>query len=325
MKKLTKSIAAIATAVLGLSAGIPAQASYPEQPIRLITPYAAGGLSDILARTLAQDLSDELGQSVIVDNRTGAGGVIGVDYVARSKPDGYTIGLLSQGLASVNTTLYKNLPYNTLRDLKPLSIISTFPLVLVTTPDKPYKTFNDLIEAAKAQPGTLNYGSAGNAATSHLVMEMVKSRTGMDIMHIPYKGESQAFTELLGGRIDAIFATVGGALSLIESGKVRPIAVANNVRIPLLPDVPTLEESGVADFDVFGWYLVASPAGVPEEVSTRLSEALMKIGKSAKFQEAMRSRAMDAVGSTSEVATKQVKDEEERWAVIIKEAGITMD
>ncbi|HWL29795.1 MAG TPA: tripartite tricarboxylate transporter substrate binding protein, partial [Burkholderiaceae bacterium] len=206
-----------------------------------------------------------------------------------------------------------------------VSIVSTFPLVLVTSPEKPYKTAKDFIAAAKTPSSAMNYGSAGNTSTSHLTMEMLKNRTGMDIMHVPYKGESQAFTELLGGRIDGIFATVGGALTLINTDKMRPLAVASKERISLLPNVPTLKESGIADFDVFGWYLVVAPAGIPDDVTTRLSQAIMKIGKSAKFQEAMKNRGMEAVGSTVEQATKQVKDEEQRWAVIIKEAGITVD
>lgn len=325
MKKFTKSIAALATALAGLMATQPALAAYPDRPIRLIMPYAAGGLSDILARALAQELSDELGQSIVVENKTGAGGVIGTELIAKSKADGYTIGVISQGLASVNASLYKNLPYNTLRDLMPVSIVSTFPLVLVTSPEKPYKTVEDFIIAAKAPSSALNYGSAGNTSTSHLTMEMLKNRMAMDIMHVPYKGESQAFTELLGGRIDGIFATVGGALTLINTDRMRPLAVASKKRISLLPNVPTLEESGIADFDVFGWYLVVAPAGIPDDVSTRLSQAIMKIAKSAKFQDSMKNRGMEAVGSTVEEATKQVKDEQQRWAVIIKDAGITVD
>lgn len=318
----------LAAAALLASVALQGQAaagSYPDKPIRLITPYAAGGLSDILARTLAQDLSERLGQSVIVENRTGAGGIIGTDFVAKSRPDGYTLALVSQGLASVNTTLYPNLPYNTLKDFTPISLIAKFSLVLVTNPDQPINTVADLVDRAKKNPSALNYGSAGNASTAHLTMEMLKDRTGMPIMHIPYKGESLAFTELLGGRIDATFATVGGALPLIQSGKVRPIAVADNARSALMPDVPTVEESGVKDFNVFGWYAILAPANVPAEVTDRLSKALMDIGRSEKFREAMRVRGMEAVGSSPEETTRVIRDETQRWGAIIKKVGITAD
>lgn len=326
MTLLKKSIVAVMSSLIGLSINAQAAASsYPDRPIRFITPYAAGGLSDILARTLAQELSDRLGQPVVVENRTGAGGIIGTDYVAKAKPDGYTIALASQGLASVNTTLYKNLPYNTLKDFTPISLIAKFSMVLVGDPNKPIKSVSDLINEAKKNPDTLSYGSAGNASTAHLTMEMLKDRTGMKILHVPYKGESPAFTELIGGRIDAVFATVGGALALIQSGKLRPIAVAENTRNQLLPDVPTLEESGVKDFNVFGWYAVLAPAGVPQEAVDRLSNALMDIGKSTQFRDAMKARGIEAVGSTPEVATQTIKDETDRWGVIIKKVGITAD
>lgn len=326
MTLLKKSILAAITSLIGLTMSAQTIASsYPDRPIRLITPYAAGGLSDILARTLAQELSERLGQPVVVENRTGAGGIIGTDLVAKSRPDGYTLSIASQGLASVNTTLHKNLPYNTLRDFTPISLIAKFSMVLVGNPDKPIKSVTDLINEAKKNPNTLSYGSAGNASTAHLTMEMLKDRTGMQILHVPYKGESPAFTELIGGRIDAVFATVGGSLALIQSGKLRPIAVAENTRSQLLPDVPTLEESGVKDFNVFGWYAILAPANVPKEVVERLSNALMDIGKSAKFREAMKSRGIEAVGSTPEEATRTIKDETDRWGAIIKKVGITAD
>lgn len=324
MLNFKKILLAAATSVVALSVSMPAAANdYPNKPIRLIAPYAAGGLSDILSRLLAQELSDRLGQPVIVENRTGAGGIIGVDYVAKSRPDGYTLGIAGQGLASVNTTLYKDLPYNTLKDFTPLSLIAKFSMVLVGNADKPPKSVAELIKMAKENPDTLNYGSAGNASTAHLTMEMLKDQTGMKILHVPYKGEAPAFTELVGGRIDVLFATVGGALSLIQAGKLHPIAVADAARNALLLDVPTIDESGLKDFNVFGWYAVLAPTGVPQDVVDRLSTALTDIGQSAKFREAMKARGMEAIGSTPEEATKTIKDEAERWGAIINKVGIT--
>ncbi|PLC55910.1 hypothetical protein CR155_02385 [Pollutimonas nitritireducens] len=324
MLVLKKLLLATATSMAGLTMSMPAVASdYPNKPIRLIAPYAAGGLSDILSRLLAQELSDRLGQPVIVENRTGAGGIIGIDYVAKSRPDGYTLAVAGQGLASVNTTLHKDLPYNTLKDFTPLSLIAKFSMVLVGNPDKPPKSIAELIKVAKENPDSLNYGSAGNASTAHLTMEMFKDQTGVKMLHVPYKGEAPAFTELVGGRIDALFATVGGALSLIQAGKLRPIAVADTTRNALLPDVPTIAESGLKDFNVFGWYAVLAPAGVPQDVVDRLSKALMDIGQSAKFREAMNSRGMEAIGSSPEDAAKTVKEETDRWGAIINKVGIT--
>lgn len=326
MKTFKKTMLTITTSIAGLAIVAPAHASdYPNRTIRLIAPYAAGGLTDIVARTIAKELSTRLGQPVVVENRTGAGGIIGTDYVAKSQADGYTLSLVGQGLASVNTVLHADLPYNTLKDFVPISLVAKFSMVLVANPDKKPKDFAELIAMAKKDPGKLNYGSAGNASTAHLTMEMLKDRTDMQIMHIPYKGESPALTELMGGRIDAIFATVGGSLGQIQAGKLRPIAIADRTRSALLPDVPTVEESGVADFDVYGWYAVLAPAGVPQDVVKRLSGALMEIGKDTEFRNAMASRGIEAVGSTPEEVTKVIQDETDRWGAIIKKVGITAD
>ncbi|GAA5232135.1 tripartite tricarboxylate transporter substrate binding protein [Verticiella sediminum] len=326
MNIIRKSLLAAASLLtIATTSGQAAAAGYPERPIRLVTPYAAGGLSDILARTLAQELSKRLGQSVLVDNRTGAGGIIGMDVVAKAEPDGYTLVLTSQGLASVNTTLYSNLPYDTLKDFTAISSIAKFSLVLVSNPESPLKTLDDFIDAARRNPESMNYGSAGNASTAHLTMEMLKERTGMDVMHIPYKGEALAFTELLGGRINATFATVGGALQLIQSNKVHPIAVADDKRNALLPEVPTVEESGVKDFNVFGWYAILAPAKVPQDVVDTLGSALMEIGRDEEFRKAMAARGMEAVGSTPEQATQLIRDETERWGEIITKVGIKVD
>ncbi len=326
MTLFKRSILAVTATLAGLVMSAQVHASdYPNRAIRLVSPYAAGGLTDIVARTLAKELSDRLGQPVVVENRTGAGGIIGTDYVAKSQPDGYTLALVGQGLASVNTVLHADLPYNTLKDFAPISLIAKFSMVLVGNPGKPPKDFAEFLTMAKTDSDNLNYGSAGNASTAHLTMEMLKERTGIQLMHIPYKGESPALTELLGGRIDAVFATVGGSLALIQSGKVRPIAVADRSRNALLPDVPTIEESGVNDFDVYGWYAVLAPAGAPDKVVNRLSEALMDIGKSAGFRDAMASRGIEAVGSSPEEVTKIIQDETDRWGAIIKKVGITAD
>ncbi len=316
--------ASVAALTLMLHTSAPAQ-EYPNRPIRLISPYAAGGLTDILARSLAQELSARVGQPVVVENRAGGGGVIGIDFAAKAPPDGYTLAIAGQGLASVNASLYPSLPYNTQRDFKPLSLIAKFSLVLVGNAQRPPESVKQLVDLAKQKPDALSYGSAGNASTAHLTMEMFKDSSGTNQLHIPFKGESAAFTELVGGRIDTMFATVGGALPLIQGGKLRALAVADKTRSPLLPQVPTLQEAGINNFEVFGWYVVLAPANVPSAVADRLSKALMEIGRSPEFRKAMADRGMEAVGSSPEDAAKTVQSETTRWAALVKKARITVD
>ena len=323
---LTALLTTLAISFIGAAASGPALAvGYPDRPIRLVSPYAAGGLTDIVARTLARELSSRVGQPVIVENRAGAGGIIGTDYVAKAAPDGYTLILVGQGLASVNATLYPNLPYNAIRDFAPISLVAKFSMVLVGHPSRPPESVTQFIDLARRNPGALTYGSAGNASTAHLTMAMFNEHTGTKMLHIPFKGESAAFTELVGGRIDSIFATVGGALSLIQSGKLRAIAVADKARSPLLPDVPTLREAGVKDFEVFGWYAILAPAHVPSNVQTRLSKEFMVIGQDPAFQKAMIARGMEAVGNTPDELARTIRDETTRWGTMIKKTGITAE
>jgi tripartite-type tricarboxylate transporter receptor subunit TctC len=326
MQKLKK---ALGTVLLSLSCVVPfgtaVAGDYPDRPIRLVCPYAAGGLTDVLARLLAKRLSDRIGQPVIVENRTGAGGIIGVDAVAKSPADGYTIVLVAQGLASVNASLHKNLPYDTLRDFAPISLISTFSLVFVGNPELPPKSMEEFLKMARAKPGKLDYGSAGNASTSHLMTELLKDQAGIDVVHIPFRGESVAFTELMGGRLTGMFATLGGALPLIQSGKLRPLAVATKERNSLLPNVPTVSESGVPGFEVMGWYGILAPVNVPKNILDRLSKEFMAMAKEPEMRQMLAARGMDAVGSTPEAFGKMIKSETERWRKVVTKANIQAD
>lgn len=321
----TLRAALVASFIAMAASGLAHAGGYPDRPIRLVAPYAAGGLTDIVARSLAQELSDRVGQPVIVENRAGAGGIVGMDYVAKSSPDGYTLVIASQGLASVSTALHPNLPYNTLRDFAPVSVVGKFSMVLVGNPGRPPESVAQLIDLARKNPGSLSYGSAGNASTAHLTMAVFNENAGTKMLHIPFKGESAAFTELVGGRIDSIFASVGGALPLIKGGKLRAIAVADKARNPLLPDVPTLREAGLKDFEVFGWYAILAPAKTPSDVIIRLNKAFTAIGQDPAFRNAMVTRGIEAVGSTAQEAGKTISDETMRWGGIIKKAGITVD
>ncbi|WPB55865.1 tripartite tricarboxylate transporter substrate binding protein [Xylophilus sp. GOD-11R] len=298
---------------------------FPNRAIRFICPYAAGGLTDVITRAYAKRLSERIGQPVLVDNRTGASGIIGMEAVAKSPADGYTIALVAQGLASVNPTLYPSLPYNTQRDFVPISHIANFSLVLVGNADAPPATFADFVAMAKAKPGSVTYGSAGNASTSHLITEMLKARLGITAVHIPFRGEAQVFPELMGGRLTVTFATTGGAISLIQSGKLRPLAMATKSRSKLLPQVPTLGELGVHDFDVPGWYGILAPSATPKPIAERLTQEFIAISREPAMQEAMLARGIDLVGSSQAEFGQLISTDTERWKKVIGQAGIKPD
>jgi len=308
---------------LGLLAAAPVMAQeFPSKPIRLICPYAPGGLTDVLARLLAKRLGERLGQQVVVENKTGAAGIIGVEAAAKSPPDGYTILLVGQGQASVNASLYKDLSYDTLRDFAPLSLVSTFSLVWVSPPDQGPRTFQELLASARAKPGTLNYGSAGNASTSHLMTELLKEQANVEMTHVPYRGEALVFPEVVSGRLTGTFATVGGALPLIQGGKLRALAVATRERSKLLPNVPTVSESGVPNFEVQGWYGILAPAKAPKPVLDRLSKEIMAVARESEFREQLQSRGMESVGGSPEAFGKLIASETARWRQVVLKSGI---
>jgi tripartite-type tricarboxylate transporter receptor subunit TctC len=298
---------------------------YPGKPIRFIAPIAAGGLTDTLTRVLGQRLSERVGQPVVVENRPGAGGIIGMDAVAKSAPDGYTIVMVYQGLASVNPILYKTPPYETLRDFVPIAQVATFPMILVVNASTPIRSVNDLVDQARAKPGSMNYGSAGNATTSHLVMELFKRKAGLDLVHVPYKGEAPALTELMGGRVSVVFNSLPSVLSHIQSGKVRALAIATKQRSKLVPDVPTITESGIPDLEVPGWYGVLAPAGTPRSVVDRLSREFNAIVSDPETRARLASQGIDLAATSSEAFGKWIRDETERWRKVVADAGITPD
>jgi len=322
-QKLKKSLVLLASCMTLAMAVKPSFANeYPTRPIRLICPYAAGGLTDTLSRMLAKRLSERLGQSVVVENRVGASGIIGVEAAAKSPADGYTLVLVSQGLASVNSSLYKTLPYDTLRDFQPISLVSTFSMVFVANPEQPPKSLGEFISMAKARPGSLNYGSAGNATMAHLMTELFKDEVGIDVTHIPFKGESQAFNELMAGRLAGMFSTLGGTLPLIQSGRLRALAVATKERSKLLPNVPTVSEAGVTDFEVLGWYGILAPANVPKVITSRLNKEFEAMLREPEIRDQMFRRGMEARSSSQEEFGKLIRSETERWKKIVVKADI---
>jgi tripartite-type tricarboxylate transporter receptor subunit TctC len=303
---------------------LPALAAYPEKPLRLVVPFAPGGGTDLVGRLVAEGMAQDLGQQVIVDNKPGAGTIIGTDFVAKSAPDGYTLVMGTFALA-VNPALVAKLPFDPNKDLAPVGLIGTSPNVLVVRTDKPWKNVNDVLLAAKAAPGKLNYGSFGNGTSAHLAGALFANLAKVELTHIPYKGSSPALTDLLGGQIDMMFTTVASVAQYINTGKLRALAVTSGKRSPAWPDLPTLAEAGVAGYMAESWYAVYAPAGTPAAAVARLNAALKQAVKSENF----RSR-VEAEGLVSNVGTpaeleRYVRAEQLRWRRVVQDARITAD
>lgn len=270
-----KSVGAAALSLLLLFSPAAQSDDYPSKPIKLVVPFAPGGSVDIVARILSQRLSEDLGQSVVVDNRAGAGGNIGFEAVAKAKPDGYTLGMASSTLA-VNVSLYRSIGYDPLKDFAPISLVAMQPNVLMVNPSLPVKSVTELIAYAKANPGKLNFGSSGIGASQHLAAELFKSRTGIEMIHVPYKGGGPAMADLVAGRIQLMFETIPNSLPYIQSGQLRALAVTVEERSGQLPDVPTVAEAGLAGFVSRGWLGVMAPAGTPQSIVDKVNAAVHK-------------------------------------------------
>lgn len=298
--------------------------SFPTKPIRFVMPYAPGGSSEILARPIAQELSRTLGQSVFVDFKPGGGTTIGADFVAKSAPDGHTLVMMLSAHA-INATLMPKLPYDTVKDFAPITIAATLPLVVVVPAQSPIKTFQDLIATARAQPGKLTFASAGPGNTSHLSVEYLKSRLGLDMIHVPYKGSGPAIIGLLGGEVSFMFDSLSSSLPQIKAGKFRALAMASARRSRILPDVPTVIESGVADFDVSVWYSILAAANTPPQIVQRLHSEFVRVLRTPDVKEKIESYGYDIVGSTPAEADAFIRSEIVRWAKVVRESGATVN
>lgn len=298
--------------------------TFPSKPIRFVMPYAPGGSSEILARPIAQELSRTLGQSVFVDFKPGGGTTIGADFVAKSAPDGHTLVMMLSAHA-INATLMPKLPYDTVKDFAPITIAATLPLVVVVPAQSPIKTFQDLIATARAQPGKLTFASAGPGNTSHLSVEYLKSRLGLDMIHVPYKGSGPAIIGLLGGEVSFMFDSLSSSLPQIKAGKFRALAMASARRSRILPDVPTVIESGVADFDVSVWYSILAAANTPPQIVQRLHSEFVRVLRTPDVKEKIESYGYDIVGSTPAEADAFIRSEIVRWAKVVRESGATVN
>ncbi|HET6493057.1 MAG TPA: tripartite tricarboxylate transporter substrate binding protein [Burkholderiales bacterium] len=301
-----------------------AAAQYPSRPIRIIVPQSPGASTDLTARLIGQKLSESFKQPVVVDNRPGAGTTHGTDMVVRATPDGYTLLVVASSI-SINPSIYKKLPYDTLRDLAPVTQLSAFPNMLVVHPSVPVKTVQDLLALAKAKPGQLNYASAGTGTGTHLSAELFKNMTGADMVHVPYKGGGPAVTALIGGQVQLMFGTTVTLLPHVRAGKLRPVAVTTAKRSPAAPDLPTIAESGVPGFDHGPWNGLFTTARTPAPVIARINGEVVKILLSPEVKGVLNKEGAEPVGNTPEQFASVMRSEIAKWAKVIKVAGIKAD
>ena len=309
-----------------LAISLPAMAqTYPSKPIRLVVPYPPGGGSDTIARPLSQKMSEDLGQQVIIDNRGGAGGNVGMEMVARAAPDGYTIVLALTAQLAVNVSLYRKLPYDPLRDYAPITLLGNGPYILVTHPSLPARSVKDLIALAKARPGQIAYASSGSGSGGHLAMELFKTMTGTDLLHIPYKGGGPALVDLLAGQVQALFSTQVAATPHIEAGRIRALGVSTAKRSALLPKIPTIAEAGVPGYDSGVWYAILAPAGTPRDVVNKLNSEIVRVLKVPDYHKLLMFAGIDAIGSTPEELSAYIKSEITKYAKVVKDAKLHVD
>lgn len=298
---------------------------YPTKPIRLVVGLPAGGGADVLARATAERLAEQLGQPVVVENRLGSGGLVAADAVAHAQPDGYTLLFGGNGSNAIFASLYKKLPYEPVKDFAPVSRVATLPNVLVVNTALPVHSVTEFVAYARAHPGEISYASAGNGTTLHLSMEMLRSMTGIDVVHVPYKGGVQAMGDLLSGRVQAMFEILPTEIANIRAGKVRALAVTTAKRSPQLPEVQTLAEAGVPGFEVVVWYALFAPAATPEPVLTRLNTAAVKALAAPGLAERFAQLGATASASTREQLAAFQLSEVEKWAKVVRASGATAE
>ena len=319
------ALAAVVALIIGSSPATGWAQTYPDKPVRMVVPYVAGGNLDVIARLFAKALADELGQPFVVDNRPGANGNTGTEQVVRSAPDGYTIAMVAAGTMTINPALYKTMPFDPEKDLAPISLVASGPMVLEVNPALPVKTFPELIAYAKANPGKLNFGSGGNGTLSHLSVEMLKARTGANIVHIPYKGTALAVNDLVAGHIQGMFDTLSTAAPHIKEGTLRGIAVTSVKRSDVLPALPTIAEAGVAGYSADAWSGLVAPVGTPGPVIARIQSAVAKIAGNEDIRKRLASVGSESVGSTAEQFEAVIKNDKVKWAEVIKISGARIE
>jgi tripartite-type tricarboxylate transporter receptor subunit TctC len=309
---------------LGHILTVAAQEAYPSRPLRFILPFPPGGGTDILGRLIAERLSANLGQPVVIENRGGAGGNVGASEAARAAPDGYTIVLAAPSLA-ISPSLYSKLNYDPVKDFAPVSLVATVPNVMITHPSVAAQTLQDFIALARSHPGAMNFGSGGSGTSNHLAGELFSIVTGTKLVHVPYKGVNLAMNDVLSGQVHLVVIGIPAAAPHIKSGRLRALALIAPQRAPALPEVPTVAEAGLADFEVTTWYGVLAPAGTPRPIVARLNGELVKIMHAAEMKERLAGMATDALTSTPEEFAAYLKQEIAKWGDVVRRAGLKAD
>jgi tripartite-type tricarboxylate transporter receptor subunit TctC len=299
--------------------------TYPARTITVVVPSVAGGPTDIVGRTVAQMLSENIGQNAVVDNRAGAGNTLGAEYTARAKPDGYTLTIASPSSHSIAPAIYPKLPYDPIKDFTPVMLLATAPLLLVSHPALPVKNVKDLIALAKARPGQLNYGSGGSGTTGHLTAEYFKTTAGIKAVHIPYKGVAPATVDLLSGQLQYMFHIMNIGVIYVNSKQLRGLAITSGKRSNLVPDVPTMDEAGVAGFEVYTWYGLVGPAGLNKDVVEKLYTTMSKALPQPENRKRFETQGLDVVGARPEDLGKLMREETTRWAKVVKDSGAKVD
>ncbi|MDF3883023.1 tripartite tricarboxylate transporter substrate binding protein [Cupriavidus basilensis] len=323
-RNMGKTIIWLSLALPFIAGASNASSEFPTKPIRVIVPFPAGGTTDQVARIVAGKMREQLGQPLIVDNKGGAGTVIGTQDVAHSPPDGYTLLWTATPLA-INASLVKKLPFDTLRDLTMVGNVAAVPLVLIVPPSSPYKTVQSLIQAARDKPNSLSYGSSGVGGSAHLATAMFLSDAGIRMNHVPYKGSAPAVSDLIGGHVDVVFDTLFLTRPYIQAGKARALAQTGSARSPLLPDVPTLQEAGYKNLVVESWHVVAAPAATPPAVVQKLNAALVVALRTQEVKDALVKQGLDIRANTPAEANRYFKSEVDRWAKAVSASGASVD
>jgi tripartite-type tricarboxylate transporter receptor subunit TctC len=320
-----KTFCLIAAALLAGTTGAYAQGNYPSQPVKWIVPYAPGGTTDVIARNLATRMGQDMGQPVIVDNKPGAASIIGATFIARSQPDGYTVGTADSGTLAFNPAMYATLTYDAAKDFTYIGGLGKMPLVLAVAPNFPAKNMQELLALVKKSPGSISSASSGPGSPLHVALELFKQRTGTDMMHVPYKGSAPALQDLMAGQVQTMFVDLPPSLSMIKSGKIRVLAVATPQRLSILPDVPTMAEAGVPGFEAYAWQGFVGPAKLPEAVVGKLNARLVAALKHPEMRARLEELGIQPMPMTPAEFTDFVRSEQKLWSGVIKAANIRLD
>lgn len=320
-----RAIPGLAILALMLAAGTALGQGYPSKPIRMVVPYPAGGTTDLLGRGIAQKMTEALGQQVLVENRTGAGGSIGSDAVAKSKPDGYTLVMGTIASHAINPNLYPHLAYDAVKDFAPVALVATLPNLLVVNPSVPAKTVKELIALARSKPGELAFASAGSGTTQHLSGEIFKKMAGVDMLHIPYKGNAPAVTDLVGGQVQVMFDNIPISLQQVRAGKLRALAVTGPKRSHVLPDVPTIAEAALPGYAVTSWFALFAPAGTPENIVAILNRETNKALADPTLRRQLTDQGIEPGSGTPAQLAALIRAEIPRWKKIVAESGARVD